>query len=144
MANSSGLRGATARLVVAISVGVLIAVAGTWFLFSEAFASLERRSAFTYAALGMVSLLAATVWLRRTRSASARRDPLWFLFNLCGALSLVILTVLFLWQGLFREIPPLWDSVGTFSALALVVVYIVLALYRLSRRIRARQHTGET
>lgn len=144
VANSSSPRGATARLVVAIALGVLIAVAGIWLYVSEALPSLERGSAFTYAALGMVSVLAASVWFRRMRSTLARRDPLWFLFHLCGALSLTILAVLLLWPGLFGRISPFWDSVGAFSALALVVVYIVLALYRLGRRIRAQHHTGET
>jgi fucose 4-O-acetylase-like acetyltransferase len=142
--NRPSSRAATVGLAVAIALSVLITAAGTWLFFSGALRSLEQWSAIKYVALGLVAALAATVWLRRTLSTPAKGDPLWFLFRLCGAMSLVALAVLFLWQGLYPEVPPLWDSVGTFSALALVVVVQALALYRLSRRVRAWRDTRET
>jgi hypothetical protein len=144
VANNSSPRSATVRLVVAIALGVLISVVGTWFFFSGGHSSLEREYTFTYLALGIVGLMAAGLWFRRMQSTPAKHDPVWFLFRLCGALSLVAVAVLFLWQGLYPPIPPLWSSLGTFSAMALVVVYVVLALYRLVQRIRNYTQSSHT
>jgi drug/metabolite transporter (DMT)-like permease len=142
--NRPSRRAATVGFAVAIALSVLITAAGTWLIFSGALRSLEQRSTITYAAAGLVAALAATVWLRRTRLTPAKSDPLWFFFRLCGGVSLVALAVLFFWQGFYPPVPPLWDSVGIFSAFALVVVVQTLALYRLLRRIRGQHHTRET
>jgi fucose 4-O-acetylase-like acetyltransferase len=144
VATSSNPRGATSRLVMAIALGVLISIGGMWLFFSDALPSLERRSVFTYFALGMVAVLAAGVWFRRIQSKLGKRDALSFLFHLCGALSLVTLAVLFLLQGLIPEIPPLWDEVGIFLALALASIYVTIALYRIVQRIRNYRYTSET
>ena len=144
MASRGSRRDVTAPLAVAITLGVLITGTGTWFFLSGTLHSLERRSAITYAALGLAAALAASVWFRRMGLTPAKRDPLWFLFRLCGALSLVLLAVLFLWQGLYPPVPLLWNSVGTFSALALAVTYVALALCRVVQRIRGQYHASGT
>lgn len=130
-------------LPAAVTLGAVIVAVCAWLFFSGRIRSLEESYAITYVVLGVIATLAAILWIRRVTITPAKRDPLWFLFRLCGAVSLVVLAVLFLWRGFYSNIPPLWDSIGIFSALALIVVVQILALYRLCRRIRRQYRSRE-